>query len=318
MRNNLMREDTLCSTFFTWDIHYKCNYYCAYCFLHFEKETSDINAVYLEPERWIGIWGNIYKKHGPCHIHITGGEPFTYPGFMDLVSELSKMHTFEFSTNFSFNPEDFTNKLSPDKVKIDPSFHPEFVEPEAFMDKYLRLRNIGFQLRPITVVAYPPFLKKIPGYKDVFERSGIQLIIYPYRGPYRDRIFPDGYNEDEKGLLESLLGTKSVAKVSSELMESYSQPVKGSNRGNPERKLCRMGQRYAKIIPNGEAFRCCAAVWTSVKTWSNWGGLGNIINDTFSLLSEPELCNRHPDGRCVCHKAMIIGEESKWSNQWAV
>lgn len=302
------------NVFFTWDIHYRCNYYCTYCFLHFEPETANIEAIYLEPEKWMEIWQNIYKRYGPCHALVTGGEPFTYPNFIDLISKLSEIHTFEFSTNLSWDIDEFMEKVNAERVKIDSSFHPEFVSPEDFIKKFLRLKEKGYLLGGVTVVGYPPMLERIIEYKTKFEKEGIKLIIFPYRGPYQDRKYPVGYTEQERKLLKGL-GAEVGEVVSNELMESYDSPDREISSQTIEMKLCRMGQRYGKVIPNGDVFRCCAAVWNPSKPWSNWGSLGNIANGTFNLLDNPEPCIYHPN--CKCYKAMIIGEEDRWSKHWS-
>jgi len=309
-----MKETKPSCVYFTWDIHYACDYHCTYCFLHFEKDTAAIKAIYLKPQEWVDIWQGVYEKYGPCHIHVTGGEPFTYPGFIDLVSELSKIHTFEFSTNFSFDVDKFTAKIRPDRVKLSPSFHPEFVSADVFISKYLDLKDKGYLLGVVTVVGYPPLLEELVKYRQIFYKAGIELIVYPYRGPYQNRTLPKEYNKQEKELL-ALMGAEK--KVSKELMDSYT--LAGESNENPslrqpQEKVCGMGSRYAKILPDGEAFRCCAAVWNPGKTWENWGGLGNITNRTFALLDSPKPCTHSAD--CVCYKAMIVGEEKDWQRHW--
>lgn len=189
--------------FFTWDVHYKCNYNCTYCFLHSEPETTGIKANYLGLQKWVEIWEGIYKKYGPAQISITGGEPFIYPDFIDLIAALQKWHTFEFSTNLSWDVDEFVRKVKPERVRINSSFHPEFINIRDFINKLLLLRKNNFQAS-VTVVAYPPFLKDIEGYKNVFDQEGLSLIIFPYRGPYQDKKYPEAYTDDEKDTLKKL------------------------------------------------------------------------------------------------------------------
>jgi hypothetical protein len=70
-------------------------------------------------------------------------------------------------------------------------------------------------------------------------------------------------------------------------------------------KLCRMGQIYGRIYPNGDVYRCCAD-----------GGLlklSNICDDTFKLLDEPLECTSE---NCPCWKSMIVCEEERWTHLW--
>lgn len=302
----MVNEKMPVNVFFTWDIHYKCNYSCTYCFLHFEPETTAIEPIYLKPEDWVGIWTDIYKRYGACHVLVTGGEPFTYPNFIDLISILSKMHTFNFSTNLSWDIGEFTEKIDRKNVKIESSFHPEFISLEAFLKKVNSLRKKDY-LVSATVVAYPPFLGKIMDYKEIFKQENLKLNIYPYRGPYEARKYPEGYTDSERELLKKL-GMEIGIKASRELMEAYDSTKKEGLSIEDKEKTCRMGQRYAKIVPNGDAYRCCAAVN------KDWGRLGNIAKKSFGLLGEPRSC---PDYQyCRCYKAMVIGEEERWKGYW--
>lgn len=289
--------------FFTWDIHYLCNYYCTYCFLHFESETANIAVVYLQPQEWIKIWEGIYKRYGACQISITGGEPFTYPHFIDLISKLEELHTFEFSTNLSWDMDEFMTKIRPDRVRINSSFHPEFVDIKDFINILLLLRKNNYQLS-ITVVAYPPFLKDIFGYKAKFEEAGFNLIVFPYRGPYQDKKYPQGYTDFEKDMLKSL-GSSVDSEANKELYSAWVDKKETPQ----DAAVCRMGQMYAKITPDGRTYRCCAAVH------KDWGCLGNIIDDSFNLMKEPSVCSQRPQN-CVCFRAMIIGEEERWVKHW--
>jgi len=296
--------------FFTWDIHYACNYKCTYCFLAFEPETASIEAAYLRPEQWIGIWTDIYKRYGPSHVLVTGGEPFTYPGFMDLVSAISGMHTLSFSTNLSWDVDEFIKKVDKERVEIESSFHPEFVSIEEFMRKVNLLRDADYFVG-VTVVAYPPFLDKIKGYKEIFKKEKIGLNMYPYRGPYESRTYPEAYSESERGALKDL-GLEIGIKPNKALMEAYDTTVRTDtvSTSGAAKKLCRMGQRYAKITPDGNAYRCCAAVN------KDWGMLGNLATGSFELLKEAKEC---PDfNHCRCYKSMVIGEEKRWTEYWKI
>lgn len=69
-------------------------------------------------------------------------------------------------------------------------------------------------------------------------------------------------------------------------------------------KICRMGENYAFIKPNGDVERCCKDHSIS---------LGNIIKKTFRLLEEPVECNIED---CYCWRRMLFGEEKKWTKYW--
>jgi len=79
--------------FFSWYLNNECNYKCIYC------KPQDIKTAFISVDKWIEIWDGIYAQYGSGHIHISGGEPFIYPNFIELITLISKKHTLEFSTN---------------------------------------------------------------------------------------------------------------------------------------------------------------------------------------------------------------------------
>jgi tetratricopeptide (TPR) repeat protein len=66
-----------------------------------------------------------------------------------------------------------------------------------------------------------------------------------------------------------------------------------------------MGYRYAKIHPNGNAYRCCII--------QDDGYLGNLLDGTFSFHDAPAPCTY---SQCSCWAAMILGEEDRWGGHW--
>ena len=69
-------------------------------------------------------------------------------------------------------------------------------------------------------------------------------------------------------------------------------------------KVCRMGENYAFIKPNGDVERCCKDHSIS---------LGNVVKGTFKLLEQPVECDIED---CYCWRRMLSGEEDKWAKYW--
>jgi len=205
--------------FFTWDITYECNYRCTYCFLNFEPSMKSVKTVRLDPAGWIRIWEYIYNKYGQCHMQVTGGEPFVYPKFREIVAGLCDMHTMDFSTNLSWDVKEFSKKVSNERVKIDASFHPEHTNFTEFSRNLCFLRDEGY-ITGVTMVAYPPMLDTIIECIESFEKIGYKLIIYPYRGPYNGMFYPDEYNSEERKRLKNM-NVDICEKVSENLIQTY-------------------------------------------------------------------------------------------------
>lgn len=285
--------------FFTWDITYKCNYRCSYC--NFNEPTGWMEpepTVYPGLDTWVEVWRKIYEEYGSCEIHCAGGEPFVYPNFMDLIEKLSKMHTLEFSTNLHWDPEDFIRRMRPGRARIGVSFHPEVVSFETFFEKVLKLKNAGFEVW-VNYVAYPPIFNGMQEFKQQFEQIGVAMSLLPFKGEYEDRKYPEGYTEEEKQYLKKCAGADLWTQKTMDFAF-----VK--EKRETKSRLCRMGQMYAKIHSNGDAFSCCSK--TARK-------LGNLVAGTFSLLEEPFLCE---DDNCPCWKGMVISKEQHWAEHWVV
>ncbi len=281
--------------FWNWDIHYACNYRCSYCFLAGKWDIAAKENRYPGVNKWLEIWDSIYDKYGSCHIHFSGGEPFIYPHFFDLITELVKRHTLEFSTNLSFDVTSFIEKIDSQKVRICASFHPEFSNFNEFLNKVNLLRKYNFSVL-IAYVAYPPYLERMKKVKAECDRSGIRLSVQPFRGIFNNRKYPDSYTEYEMNILRD---------CGQNFHSNKKMLDRGVNVGNGVR-LCRMGERYGKIYASADVYRCCT---TGAKR------IGNLLDDdNFQLLREPAICELDS---CLCWKAMIVGKEKEYLIHWS-
>ncbi|NLB35359.1 MAG: radical SAM protein [Elusimicrobia bacterium] len=292
--------------FFTWDIHYDCNYRCPHCFFDGKwEELSKVNR-YPGTDKWAEVWEDIYQRYGSCRLHITGGEPFVYPDIYRLSGELLKRHSIGFDTNLSLDVEKFLANIDkPEKVSFSASFHPLDTDADEFINKLISLRNAGCVTGGLNYVAYPPALKFLSSFEKKAREAGFEVTVIPYRGPWEDRNYPEDYTPEERLRLWN-------EKPREENKDTSSDPTKtmlkwyGSDKNSREGLPCRMGEVYAKIHPDGTAHRCCM-------TWENWGCLGNLLDGTFKLYEEPHPC---PYAKCACSFAMIVGEEERWKNHW--
>lgn len=285
--------------FFTWDITYKCNYNCIYCDYGGAKGDRQFEStVYPGVDKLINIWHNIYKKYGSCHIHFAGGEPFHYPDFFKLIENISKLHTWECSTNLSWEPEVLISKVNSGKARIGVSFHPEFVDFETFLNKAIKLKKAGFEVWS-NFVPHPIFISKTAEYKKEFDKNGIIMSILPFKGKYKGKVYPEGYSNEERLFLKDLGKDPWIQKT---IDFTFNKEKENYN----EEKLCRMGQIYAKIYPNGDVFNCCSK--SAIK-------LGNLFDGTFSLLTQPYKCK---EVNCPCWKRMLVDNEEFWIDHWVV
>lgn len=290
MKDNISHKQKV---FFTWYINTECNYKCSYC--KPEKFTTRLAPT----DTWAKIWQDIYEKYGRCHISFSGGEPFIYPGFIDILSHVTKNHTIEITTNLSFDVKPLIGKVDLKRIRMGCSLHPETADFEEFLAKLIALKKHDFE-KWATFVAYPPSLQKMAYFKERIEKEGIRFSILPFNGKFNGKEYPQGYSEEERKLILDICADDEVNRKT---FEFKNNPKKESA---SKQGACRMGQSYARIYPDGNVFRCCAKGALS---------LGNIIDGTFKLLEEPLECKIE---NCPCWKRMIAGEEDNWKKYWMV
>lgn len=264
----------------TWLIHYHCNFRCPYCF-YYEGcgwEILKQRNIYLSPDEWLGHWSRFYKKYGRFVIIITGGEPFIYPDFIKLISKLSDIHfPINISSNASGDLELFVKLIDPQKVSIPLSFHPEFDNLDTFIEKVKLLKDNGFETGA-NLVAYPPYLKRIPYYVEKLKLIGQELKIIPFRGIFKENAFPWSYSKDE--------------------IDIIGIDCNWFNKIRKKGKYCHAGKKTAILLPDGFVARCGQLFYNSI--------LGNFFDPNFRLLNEISLCNVES---CPCDEYKIFEED---------
>ncbi len=67
-----------------------CNFSCVMCYVRLNKEQADLQGQMLTADDWLKIAAQA-KEMGSLYVSLTGGEPFKYPEFWKIYSELNKM-----------------------------------------------------------------------------------------------------------------------------------------------------------------------------------------------------------------------------------
>lgn len=261
---------------FEWNMLYACNYRCSYCFFEGKWEEYGKRNIYLSPQEWFEHWKRICNLYGRCAIIITGGEPFIYHHFTEIIEKISQIHfPINISTNASANLNDFIEKIDPKKVSLTLSFHPQYDEIEEIIVKIKSLKEKGFLSEFINFCAYPPFLKELNRYIEKVKRSGEKLKVIPYIGKYNGRDYPDGYLNEEKKILG--------------LDEKWEKNVKRKG------SLCAAGCKSALIFPDGKVARCGQIGERFL--------IGSIFSDDFKLLEKPLSCDVD---LCPCLETVLV------------
>lgn len=261
---------------FSWDIHYKCNFRCPYCWFYKEWANLGKHSLYLNPDEWMIHWRSIYDKYGEVRIEIVGGEPFIYPNFIELIRKLSSFHLVKITTNLSGNIEHFVKEIDPRRVDLDLNFHILFIDLEMVINKALLLKKTGFK-SGVCYLAYPPQMAKIPYLSERFKKKGINFALAAFWGDYNGKKYPESYTEAEKEMMKPFLGN--LNRINYHL-----------NAQSPKGKLCNAGYTYASIQADGSVVRCGPLGDKKI---------GNIMDDKFELLTTTMPCE---SDFCPCNE----------------
>jgi MoaA/NifB/PqqE/SkfB family radical SAM enzyme len=269
---------------FSWDIHYKCNFRCPYCWFYKEWANMKKRNVYLSPDEWTVHWNRIYDKCGEVKIEIVGGEPSIYPNFIELVKKLSSVHLVKITTNLSGDVERFVKEIRPDRVNLDLNYHVSFIDLETVIKKARILNDGGFK-SGICFLAYPPQMNQIGRLSRIFNEAGINFALAAFWGEHGGKKYPESYTSEDKEMMRPYLGD--VDRLSYHL-----------NAKSPRGKLCNAGYKYASIQGDGNVVRCGPLSEKSI---------GNIMDKDFKLLNNPLPCEAD---HCPCNEYDNLTEEN--------
>ncbi len=284
-----------------WLIHYKCNCRCPYCFFDGMWEELAARNHYLPLEKWLRAWHRIFKKYDSVRILITGGEPFIYPDFTELIRELSKYCTIGFDTNLSCDKEYLANFIEDtvsENISLGLSFHPLFADFGSFLDKALFLKQKGFKIC-VQYVTYPPQIGQMKYFQERFSREGLYFIPLAFRGTYNGMSYPRTYTKEEE---------RQIFSVTDDLeLEHKERVIKQVKQVKSKDRLCRAGQVYARIDTDGTVYRCGHSVSNP-----NNKPLGNFFNEEFKLLEEPLPCEQEI---CPCEFRWLVEDRHARTRQ---
>lgn len=270
---------------FVWDIHYRCNFRCPYCWFNGRWETMDEQNRYIPLDDLIRQWRRIYRLYGECHIMITGGEPSIYPNFIELVDRISRIHTVKVTSQLSGDMYSFARKINPDRVILDMNFHPMESRLQPFIRKVLALKKRGFS-GGVCYLAYPPQMDKMDYYRRELKAKGIDFALAAFWGEYNGKKYPQAYTEKEREIIAPYIGNMDRVKHHLE-----GEKTKG--------KLCRAGYCYASIKANGSVTRCGPL--------SN-KPIGNFFDKNFKLYHKPMPCEAEV---CPCDEYVWLVDAEK-------
>ncbi len=222
-------------------------------------------------------------------VHMTGGEPFLHPDFIDLCKGLTENHCISLNTNLSSQlVHAFCENVDPGRVSfVHCSLHITERENQFllsdFVEKVNALERSGFIVY-VTQVMWPPIVGRFKNLFNFFETKGILIRPKIFRGNYRWRGYPPHYTSEE---IDTILAFMKLVDTADR------ESTKSKRHINPDLDrlwidgyvslmgiLCSAGSKFVKIDFDGTITRC----------QSDRTNLGNIYQGNFKFFENEYPC----------------------------
>ena len=199
-----------------WLLNMDCNFQCPYCFYddgqRSLKQKLQLKMLDLFPSK------NLYKTRfitpekakqffdATGHrwlIVLSGGEPFVYPKFVELVEALGEKHQMIIGTNLSLPIDKFLEKIKPGMIhSFYASLHlgereRQHLSVDDFLEKAVRLTKAGFKVE-IDYVMYPELIPRFLEIHERFKKEGLFVEAKDFRGMYGGKKYPESYTQEER------------------------------------------------------------------------------------------------------------------------
>ncbi|MBA2341628.1 MAG: radical SAM protein [Pyrinomonadaceae bacterium] len=271
-----------------WTLLTTCNFRCPYCFF----PPADLGAkllVHGTHAQWVEGFNATRKT---WLLHITGGEPSIYPGFVDLCEHLTRDHYLSINSNLSHRCIDlFAERIDPQRVHyINAAVHYAERQKRASLDVFVervhKLQAHEFNVL-VSAVMTPMMVGIFPELSEYFERRDLFLIPKVMRGSYEGREYPASYSDAQRSLIIECLveARQKYATVLAEMGERPTIDMFSDDRflnstGDYQGRLCGSGYNFVQIQPDGAVFRC-----------ESGERLGNVLQKDVKLLRSPKRCD---------------------------
>ena len=227
-------------------------------------------------------------------LHLTGGEPTAYPGFADLAAALSARHYLSMNSNLSLaSVAAFAEAVDPARVSfINGGLHPaERARKsglEIFNANIVLLRERGFPVF-VSVVATPEVLADVEAVTRSVAATGLVPVPKILRGAHHGKAYPRAYSGAERRSFEMMsrhardvYADWRIARPECPTIDPFEDDRFLGGTPGYTGKSCEAGRRFARLEPDGEAYRC-----------GSREPLGNVLTGSFAPWSEARRCDTH-------------------------
>lgn len=233
-----------------WYLTSRCNLKCSYCDIHRLESKQETQFVSANMDAFLNGLKSLY---GTWEVFIGGGEPFVFPGFLQLIEKLAMMgHFISVVTNFTASQKTYLKflEVASDRINLCvASYKPDVHEFNTYLKKALIInKTINKQKGQFAIGA-------VATEKDIdflfktgkrFKEHGItfRLQVEKVNGRYRKYI------------------KKDIDKI---LYFGRSYGLEGTTDFHD--RLCLSGKNYFVLTPYGHAFRCHSDI--APKKWTH-------------------------------------------------
>jgi len=281
-----------------WMLNYHCNFNCDYCFFTLKFRNRPEHRQFAPAQKVIDFFNSQNKT---LLIHLSGGEPFLYPNFIDLCQKLTEKLHIAIDSNLTLNNVyDFANKINPERVNfISASLHIDERDRIGGRDEFIKkinyLQDRGFKVYA-TQVMHPIVLEDFEKIFDYFNDRGGVVLPKSFNGKYEKQIYPQSYSEDEKNKI--LYYIDQANQNPSVSLKDDKDFLTGnlSFKGSP----CSAGRKLIVIDYDGTIRRC----------FDGREILGNIFQNKLHLLTQDQICTS-PICHCAYHGLKFASGQPK-------
>jgi molybdenum cofactor biosynthesis enzyme MoaA len=253
---------------------------CAYC-ISKEKAGSQECST-LPKEAWLKFFKSLPEVY---NIDFSGGEPFCYPEFQELIAKMPRL--WNLTTNLNATKPQLeqmiqTARKTRNLGSVTASLHLRSnVKLEEFAQKIKMLNRANTFAVQVNYCAYPreDYIKLLPMLQEYFKKTGIHFHVEPYV------CSPDRYvyTDEFKAFVQQYYQNDHRAF--------------GWDSELPKNKICNAGCKGAYFIATntGDCYRCNMHFFYTPedKRKEGKGYLGNFTDGTFKWLTEASPCE-HP------------------------
>ena len=272
-----------------WYLLSTCNYRCSYCFLPSEALGAKLQQ-FATPEEWEAAFDATGKR---WLIHITGGEPTLYPGFVAICESLTRRHIISINSNLSRSSvRAMAGRVDPSRIgfinaglhRFERARHHGTTE---FLATARYLQDAGFRVI-VTAVASPEMVADLPAATAECTAFGLQLAPKVLRGSYAGKHYPRDYQPHERTRLrDAIVQARDYYRAKYAGWPPPSIDVFADDElleGLPDfgGRPCSAGFRFVRISPDGVGHRCS----------EGWPEMGNLLKGTLGLRDSPTPCDR--------------------------